>query len=70
MGFDFLANMLLTGETPAATTSIDWTQIVNSNSFSGLLDGVSDVLPVVVPVALVIAGIPVIWKLVKRMMRG
>lgn len=69
MGFDFLANLLLTGETPA-TTSIDWTQIISSNSFSGLLDGVSDVLPVVVPVALVIAGIPVIWKLVKRMMRG
>lgn len=67
----FLANLLLTGETPAETVaSIDWGNIITSNSFSGLLDGVSDVLPVVVPVALVIAGIPVIWKLVKRMMRG
>lgn len=67
----FLANFLLTGETPAeSVASIDWSSIITSNSFSGLLDGVSDVLPVVVPVALVIAGIPVIWKLVKRMMRG
>lgn len=67
----FLSNLLLTGETPAETVaSIDWGNIITSNSFSGLLDGVSDVLPVVVPVALVIAGIPVIWKLVKRMMRG
>lgn len=66
-----LANLLLTGETPVeSVTSIDWSSIITSNSFSGLLDGVSTVLPVVVPVALVIAGIPVVWKLVKRMMRG
>ena len=39
---DFLVNMLLTGETPAATTSIDWSNIITSNSFSGLLDGISD----------------------------
>lgn len=66
----FLANLLLTGETPAATTSIDWGSIITQNSFSGLLDGISDVLPVVVPVGLIIAGVPVVWKFVKRMMRG
>ena len=66
----FLANMLLTGETPAVTTSIDWSNIITQNSFSGLLDGISDVLPVVVPVGLIIAGVPVVWKFVKRMMRG
>ena len=66
-----LANLLLSGEGAGeAAASIDWSSIINSNSFSGLLDGVSTVLPVVVPVALVIAGIPVVWKLVKRMMRG
>ena len=65
---NFLASMLLTGET--ATTSIDWSNIITQNSFSGLLDGISDVLPVVVPVGLIIAGVPVVWKFVKRMMRG
>lgn len=65
---DFLASMLLTGETTAST--IDWSNIITANSFSGLLDGISDVLPVVVPVGLIIAGVPVVWKFVKRMMRG
>lgn len=65
----FLANMLLTGETPSVA-SIDWSNIITQNSFSGLLDGISDVLPVVVPVGLIIAGVPVVWKFVKRMMRG
>ena len=65
----FLASMLLTGETPAVA-SIDWSNIITQNSFSGLLDGISDVLPVVVPVGLIIAGVPVVWKFVKRMMRG
>lgn len=66
--FDFLANAVLTGG--ASTSTIDWTSIVTSSSFSGLLDGITDVLPIVVPVALTIAGIPVVWRLVKKFMRG
>lgn len=57
------------GETPAAP-SINWGSIITSSSFDGMLNGISTVLPVVVPVALVIAGIPVVWKLVKKFMRG
>lgn len=58
---------LLTGE---STTGVDWSSIITADSFSGLLDGVSDVLPVVIPVAIVIAGIPICWKFVKKFMRG
>lgn len=65
---NYLSGLLLTGESTAP--SINWAQIINENSFEGLLDGISTVLPVVVPVALVIAGIPIVWKIVKRMMRG
>lgn len=64
-----LANLLLTGGSPT-TSAIDWSTIITSASFEGMLDGISTVLPIVVPVALTIAGIPVVWKLVKRMMRG
>lgn len=63
-----LLNMLATGGTTAPT--IDWSTIITSSSFDGLLSGITTVLPVVVPVALVIAGIPIVWKLIKRMMRG
>lgn len=63
-----LANLLLTGESTAPT--IDWSSIITADSFSGMLTGVTTVLTVVVPVALVVAGIPVVWKLVKRFMRG
>lgn len=63
------ANLMLTGGTTTAP-SIDWSTIINSSSFEGLLSGITTVLPVVVPIALVIAGIPIVWKLIKRMMRG
>ena len=63
-----LLNMLATGGTTAPT--IDWSTIITSSSFEGLLNGITTVLPVVVPVALVISGIPIVWKLIKRMMRG
>lgn len=61
-------NLMLTGGSTAP--SIDWSTIITSSSFEGLLSGITTVLPVVVPVALVIAGIPIVWKLIKRMMRG
>lgn len=63
------ANFVLTGGTTTAP-SIDWSTIITSDSFNGLLSGISTVLPIVVPVALVIAGVPIVWKIVKRMMRG
>lgn len=65
---NFLDGMLLTGGTTAST--IDWSTIITSSSFDGMLDGISDVLPIVVPVALTIAGIPVVWKLTKRFIKG
>lgn len=68
MLFNQFANFVLTGGTTAPT--IDWSSIITADSFSGLLSGISTVLPIVVPVALVIAGVPIVWKIVKRMMRG
>lgn len=56
--------------TASTTTGIDWSTIVTADSFSGILGGISQVLPVVIPVAIGIAAIPVVWKFVKRFMRG
>ena len=63
-----LLNLIATSGSTAPT--IDWSSIITADSFSGMLTGVTTVLTVVVPVALVVAGIPVVWKLVKRFMRG
>lgn len=66
-----LANLLLSGEGAGeAVASIDWSSIITNSSFDGLLSGISTVLPVVAPVAILIAGVPVVWKFVKRFMRG
>ena len=54
----------------AQAPTINWGNIITSSSFDGLISGITAVLPVVAPVALVIAGIPIVWKTVKRMMRG
>lgn len=56
--------------TASTTPGIDWSTIVTADSFSGITGGISQVLPVVIPVAIGIAAIPVVWKFVKRFMRG
>lgn len=59
---------LLTGS--SAANAIDWSTIITADSFNGLTNGISTVLPVVIPAAIGIAAVPVVWKLVKRFMRG
>lgn len=71
MLLDSLFNLVATGEGAGTTAStIDWSNIITASSFDGMLDGISTVLPIVVPVALVVASVPVVWKIVKKMMRG
>lgn len=54
----------------ASSGTIDWGSIVTTSSFDGMLDGISTVLPIVAPIGLTIVGIPVVWKLVKRFVKG
>ena len=49
--------------------AIDWSQIITADSFSGLISGITTVLPIVIPIGIMIAGIPVIIKLVKKNMK-
>lgn len=54
----------------ASSGTINWGSIVTADAFDGMLNGISTVLPVVAPIGLTIAGIPIVWKLVKRFIKG
>ena len=62
---DFLAGLVASSD-PVA---INWSNIVNSNSFDGMMTGINSALPIVVPVGLTVLGIGVIWKLIKKFAR-
>lgn len=68
MLFDVLQGLALTGET--STSSINWGNIITADSFKPMLDGISTVLPIVIPVGLTITGLFVVWRVVKKMVRG
>lgn len=53
----------------SGTPTIDWSTIITADSFSGLINGITTVLPIVIPIGIMIAGIPVIIKLVKKNMK-
>ena len=62
-----LAGLVLEG---ASAGTINWGNIITSSSFDGMLNGISTVLPVVVPVGLTILGIGVVWRVTKKMAKG
>jgi len=63
-----LLNLLASGGSTAAT--VDWSTLITASSFDGILNGISTVLPVVIPVALSIMGIGIVWSFVKRFVLG
>lgn len=63
-----LLNLLATGGSTAAT--VDWSTLITASSFDGIINGISTVLPVVIPVALSIMGIGIVWSFVKRFVLG
>ena len=54
----------------ATTSTIDWSTLITSASFNGIIDGINDVLPVVIPVSLTIAGVVLVWRFVKGFIFG
>lgn len=69
MLFDVLYGLALTGG-ETATSTINWANIITADSFAPMLNGISTVLPVVVPVGLTITGLFVVWRIVKKMVKG
>lgn len=62
-----MLNLLLTGGSTAAT--VDWSTLITATSFDGIINGVTTTLPVVIPVALTLMGIPIVWNFVRRMIK-
>lgn len=63
--------MLLNSLIASATAStIDWSTLITATSFNGIIDGINDVLPVVIPVAITIIGIGIVWRFVKKMIKS
>lgn len=63
--------MLLNSLIASATAStIDWSTLITASSFNGIIDGINDVLPVVIPVAITIIGIGIVWRFVKKMIKS
>lgn len=58
-----MLNLLLTGGTTA--TTVDWSSLITASSFDGIITGINDVLPIVIPVSLTIGGVVLVWRFVK-----
>lgn len=56
---------LVASSTPTPV-AVDWTSIVNANSFDGMMTGINSALPIVVPVGLTILGLGIVWRLIKK----
>lgn len=59
----YLASLVASATTPVA---VDWTSIINANSFDGMMSGINAALPIVVPVGLTILGLGIVWRLIKK----
>lgn len=60
---DFLSSIVATSTDPVA---LNWGNIINANSFDGMMNGINSALPIVVPVGLTILGLGIVWKLIKK----
>lgn len=64
--FDVLGGLLAS----STASTVDWSQLITATSFNGIIDGINDVLPVVIPVAITIIGIGIVWRFVKKMIKS
>lgn len=58
--FEALTSLVLSG-----TSAYDWSSI----DLSGITDGVNSALPVVIPVAVGLMAIPIIWGFIRKMVK-
>ena len=61
--FTALNGLIATSTDPV---SLNWGNIINANSFDGMMNGINSALPIVVPVGLTILGLGIVWKLIKK----
>ena len=61
--FDILTGLVASASTPVA---VDWSGIINANSFDGMMTGINSALPIAVPVGLTILGLGITWRIIKK----
>lgn len=55
--------------TTASTATVDWSSLIQADSFNGIISGITTALPIVIPVAITLMGIPIVWNFVRRMIK-
>lgn len=55
--------------TTATTATVDWSELIGADSFNGIISGITTALPIVIPVAITLMGIPIVWNFVRRMIK-
>lgn len=61
---------MLNGLLATATTStVNWGSLLDASSFNGIIDGITTALPIVIPVAITLMGIPIVWGTVRKMIK-
>ena len=50
--------------------TVSWGNLITANSFDGIVSGINTVLPVVVPFALTVMGIGIVWRFVKKFVKS
>lgn len=48
---------------------VSWSSIITTSSFEPIIDGVTSVLPIVIPAAFTLMGIPIVWNFVRKMVK-
>lgn len=65
-----LANVFAGLAASASSAAVNWSSLITSSSFDGIIGGINDVLPVVIPVAITLIGIGIVWRFVKKMIKS
>lgn len=67
---DMLLNILLGLVAEGGTTAtVNWGSLINANSFDGIISGITTALPIVIPVAITLMGIPIVWGFIRKMVK-
>ena len=62
-----LYGLLLTGGSSSAT--VNWGSLIDANSFDGIVSGITTALPFVIPVAITLMSIPIVWGFIRKMIK-
>lgn len=65
MLFNTLGSLVASG----TLSSVDWGSLISNDSFNGIILGVTTSLPIVIPVAITLMGIPIVWGFIRKMVK-